>query len=82
MLYQLPLCGGIAGNFPISRMEEVLGFDCFILGCLKTRGQPPWAVLWMVCLLSLGGEVVDHVPVLNPVCNVPLWPGLGWRETP
>ena len=24
--YQLPLWGGIVGNFPISRVEEVLGF--------------------------------------------------------
>ena len=25
-LYQLPLCGGMLGNFPISKVLDVLGF--------------------------------------------------------
>ena len=34
----------------------------------------------VVCLLSLGGEVVDHIPEPNPVCNVPLRLGLGGEK--
>ena len=65
-LYQLPLCGGMLGNFPISKVLDVLGLtrsSC----ALWRRDRSPLGVLFPVVV----GE--DHVLRPNPAYS-PLQP--------